>query len=285
MKLFIANDSKQSIGGGWSFIGNLIKGLDKSPRVDVVNNLKDCDVVLLPSSSMILPETVEAAKNYGKQIFLRVDNIPRNSRNRNCGTSRLSSYARQSDGVIFQSHWAREYIGWWLEKIEGVEFDSKIILNGVDTDIFNKEGATHNPNIYLYSRFNRDETKNWHEAWYTFLRTWRENRKAKLWIVGQFSPELIEYNFDFFQGEDIEYKGIITDPMEMASLYKQAGTLLAPYFNDACSNTILEARACGTKVIASFTGGTPEIVEDGLDYSLERMTDEYIDFFEGGPAW
>lgn len=287
MKLYIANDSRQSLGGGWSFIANLVKGLNKSHKVELVDKLKDSDTVLLPSSSMVDPPTVEKAKNNGKKVFLRVDNIPRNSRNRNTGTSRLCSYAKQADGIIFQSRWAKDYVGWWLEKIEGVDVSSKyrIILNGVDTEIFNREGECHNKNIYLYSRFNRDETKNWHEAWYTFLRTWRENRDAKLWIVGKFSKDNLKYNFDFFQGENIEYKGIVTDPQYMAMLYKEAGTLLAPYYNDACSNTILEARACGCKIIASFTGGTPEIMEDSLDYSLERMTQEYIDFFEGGASW
>jgi glycosyltransferase involved in cell wall biosynthesis len=285
MNLFIANDSKMSLGGGWSFIGNLVSELKKDNRVTLVDNIDDCETVLLPSSSMVTPDTVKYAKEKGKKIYLRVDNMPRNSRNRNCGSSRLRDFAETADGIIFQSNWAYEYLGWWLEH-SGVKVGNKstVILNGVDTDVFNDTGAKHDPNIYLYSRYNRDETKNWHEAWYTFLKTWRKNQKAELWITGQFSKELVEYNFDFFQGEKVEYKGVITDPQYMAEIYRTVGTVLAPYYNDACSNTIIEAKACGCEIIASYTGGTPEII-DLEDLSASRMAGEYIKFMKGEASW
>lgn len=285
MKLFIANDSSQTLGGGWSFVGNFIKGCKKLD-VELVSDLKDCDTMLIPASSMVTKETVALAKELKKKVYLRIDNMPRNSRNRNTGSSRVLSYAKQADGIIFQSNWAKEWIGWWLQH-EKIDIDNNIVIyNGIDTDIFNRVGAVHNPKIFLYTQLNDDVTKQWHEAWYMFARHyWREDMERVLWLVGKFSKELREYNFDFFQGEQVEYKGIMETPEQMASIFKQVGTVLIPYYNDACSNTIMEARACGCEMVCSHTGGTPEILDDSLDLSLDRMALQYLSFMKGDNNW
>jgi hypothetical protein len=53
---------------------------------------------------------------------------------------------------------------------------------------------------------------------------------------------------------------------------------LYTYLNDACSNTLLEARASGMEIIDVHgrlqTGGAPEIMELD-DLSLERMCNQY----------
>ena len=125
MKLYIANDSKQTLGGGWTFLANLVQGLQRVDDVELCYDYSEADTVLLPSSSMVNPATVEKCSNEGKKIFLRIDNMPRNSRNRNTGSSRLAQYARIADGVIFQSQWAKEYIGWWLENIEDISLKGR----------------------------------------------------------------------------------------------------------------------------------------------------------------
>jgi glycosyltransferase involved in cell wall biosynthesis len=224
---------------------------------------------------MVTRETVRLAQAAGKKIVLRIDNIPRNSRNRNTGTSRLKDFAQMADLVIYQSEWSREYVGGWLKK-EGV-----VIYNGVDTKIFNKDGEKipkeGNPQ-YLYSRYNRDESKRWDEAWYFYQMIHRKNSKAHLWIVGNFSNEQVEYSFDFYNNEKYTYWGVVEDKNTLSVILRSADVLLVPYFNDACSNTILEAMACGCQIeplVSGLTGGTPGLFNI-KDMSIERMASQYL---------
>lgn len=273
MKVNILNESKQSLGGGWSFIRNFEKGVKEAEDIELVENWQDSDVVLIPSASMVMRDTVGIIKSAGKPVVLRLDNIPRNSRNRGAGTSRLYDIAQMADKVIYQSKWARDYLMPFLEKY------GMVIYNGVDTEIFNKDGAwidfqNNDGKIYLYSRYNRDETKGWERAWYQYQMIHRADPKSKLIIVGQFSDEIRAYNFDFYNGENFEYRGVIDDPMEMANIIRGCDVLLAPYYNDAYSNTIQEALACGLEVQVDMSGGTPELLENGV-ITLEEMVENY----------
>lgn len=279
MKIHILNESKQSIGGGWSFIANFKKGLIVTNfRSPLVDDWRESDIVFIPSASMVSRDTVNIARMAGKKIVLRVDNIPRNSRNRGAGTGRLHDIAQVADQIIFQSEWARDYISPFIKKT------GKIIYNGIDTEIFKPEGDKVNfgkhDSVYLYSRFNRDETKGWERAWYEFLIESRKNKNIKLVIVGQFSDELICYNFDFFCGEKVEYLGIVENPIRMANIMRGCNILLAPYFNDAYSNTIQEALGCGLEVRADNSGGTPELLKNGVINCSEMVTNYLASFNE-----
>lgn len=274
MKVVIVCDSEQKLGGGFSFRRNLIKGLGES-GVEVVGTIEEADIVLVPAPTMITRETFVKAKDLGKRIVLRLDNVPRNSRNRNTGTTRLLEFARASDAVVYQSMWARHF----LEPYTGRE--GPIIYNGVDTDVFTKYGDKYDwgSPVYLYSRFNRDETKRWEQAWYEYQMIQR-NEKAKLILVGNFSQEQIEYNFDFFMDEDFQYLGIVDNQEEMAKIYRSCQYLFATYYNDCYSNTYQEALACGCELYnPSMTGGTPELIKNG-PISLSKMAKDYIELFE-----
>lgn len=276
MKIYIAQQSKQTIGGGWSFLRNFQK-YARRKGIQFVNKVEDCDIYFIAGATMVTRPEVEYAKKIGKKIVLRIDNIPRNSRNRNTGTSRLYDFAQLADLVVYQSQWAKDYIKPFLKR------DGVVIINGVDTEIFKLTGSVQPKDgkpQYLYTRFNRDETKQWHQAWYDYILKQRQEKDAHLWLVGQFSPEMIDYNFDFFQGERFEYKGVMESPEDMAEYYRGADYLLMPYFNDACPNTMIEALLCGCKVLHNSTGGTIEIEEqfkaDPKGLSAETMVDKYI---------
>jgi len=272
-----------SLGGGWSFIGNLTKGL-KAQGVELTG-WKDADVILIPSSSMISKESFRLFKERGKKTVLRIDNVPRNSRNRNTGTSRLKLIGKESDAIVFQSMWAEDYIGVFLKRA-GV-----IINNSVDEEIFKPEGpkidfsVQGNP-VYLFSRFSRDETKRWEKAWYDYQMIQRFDPNAFLAIIGQFSNEIKEYGFDFFMDEKFQYLGVIDDKQHMSNLLRGVDYLIATYYNDCFSNTYLEALMCGVELYEpDLTGGTGEMImkleKKGREYfHLERMTKEYIKLFE-----
>lgn len=272
MKLHIAKYEPNRIGGGWSFCRNLAKGLG-----DQLSDYNEADIYFIPSPSMVQREEVQKAKQDGKKVVLRLDNAVRNSRNRNTGMSRMKDFAEWADLVIYQSNWAKDYLGEFLNT------DGVVIHNGVDLELYQAREKT--PQSILYSRFNRDETKNYEVARYWFSRYSYKNPEAKLFIVGQFSDELKQGNFDFYRGENFEYIGVL-DERNMAKLYAVTDMFLYTYFNDACSNSLIEALVSGCKIVGDKyyrnTGGATEIREayrqHGREYfGIERMVQEYVE--------
>ena len=277
MKIFIPNESKQTVGGGFTFVRNFTKYAKKSGAEVITGQCcpVDADIFFIAGATMVTREKVEEAKRFGKKIVLRVDNAPRNSRNRNTGTSRLKSFADIADLIVYQSQWAREYLMPFLGK------DGVVILNGADEEIFNMAGPKQPREAeqqYLYVQYNRDESKRWHEAWYRFSMLARKNSDSHLWIVGNFSPENLAYGFDFFMGERFRYAGVLDRPEDLAEYYRGADMLFLPYYNDACSNVMVEARLSGVpSIIHNGTGGNEEIMQAPLEYLLaSRMALRYV---------
>ncbi len=280
MKVHIANYQPDKLGGGWSFARNLQKAIP-----EILGDYEESDIYFITSPSMVSKEDVDRAKLDGKKIVLRCDNIVRNSRNRNTGMSRMKRFAEQADLVIYQSNFARDLL-MPFTKVNGA-----VILNGCDTTIFNPDGRTENTTArFIYSRVNRDETKNFEMARFIFQQeSLKRNGDAKLHLVGQFSQELVEYNFDFYMGEQYRHWGTIADIGTLASLYRDSDYLIYTFWNDACSNTLIEALCCGCIPIdyygMALTGGAPEIIKKFTKYgkeffTLERMGLEYRKAFE-----
>ena len=264
-------------------MSNLKKGLNASDH-HVVDSLSKADIAIVSGATMVTRETIAEVKNRGVKLVVRIDNIPRNSRNRNTGTSRLYDFSQAADAIVFQSKWSQIYLEPFIKK------SGTVIYNGVDTDIFNQKDITRTQDdpVYLYSRFSKDPTKNWWEAWYKYQFVHRENPKSQLWIVGQIPQDMaetIEYNWDFYMGEVVTHFGVIEDQQRMAKMYKAANYLMATYFIDCYSNTYLEAAMCACELFSpNMSGGTPELIrnlEKGEEYNgLDRMTSEYVEVFE-----
>lgn len=264
MLVHLAKYEPDRLGGGWTFMRNLSKGL-------LTSSFEVADIYFISGATMVTREEVETARNAGKKIVLRVDNAIRNSRNRNTGMSRLKDFSAWADLVIYQSSWARDYLMPFTGK------DGPVILNGCDLDLFTPEEKI--ADSIIYSRYNRDETKNWEVARYFLSQT----KDKQIYIVGNFSPELIEGNFDFYQNEQFEYFGVLNE-RNYAKLLRKTEQFLYTYYNDACSNSLIEALCCACEIVGDRyyreTGGAKEIIESfeskGRDYfSLERMVGEY----------
>lgn len=278
IKIYNPNASKQTIGGGWTFRRNIEKAL--VDRVSFHCSVSDCDIFLISAVTLVDEGEVKLAKDMGKKIVLRVDNMPRKSRNRMTPHERMKEYASMADAVVYQSDWARMWIGGYL----GMQ--GHVIYNGVDTDVFKSiQKPERSYKEYLIVHFNRDENKRIPEAldWYT--QEWLKNGSSKLKIIGQFSPEIIASNFDFWHGESFEYCGVIPEQEELARRMAQADILLYPSYSDACPNTVLEALSCGLDVWHNGYAGTNDVmrmfVEHGRKWlSLSRMGNEYMKLFE-----
>lgn len=274
MRIHLANFSQQKIGGGWTFLNTFCKYGIKAGAEMLTgpHEQKKGDVFFISGATMVERAAVYDALQAGMKIVLRVDNIPRNSRNRNTGTSRLKEFAGLADLVIYQSNFSKDYVGGWLKK------DGPVIINGADTEVFNPGGSARPKDgqpQFLFTQYNRDETKRWHEAWFEFIMQSRRTPESHLWIVGNFSPENLEYKFDFFAGEKHEYLGAFENPEDMAEVMRGADFLYLPYYNDACSQTLVEFLNCGktaSQVLCNQTGGNPDI----LQASPEQLTASYM---------
>lgn len=276
----IANFEPGRQGGGWSFARNFAKG--------IAPHLADYDhanIYFITSASMVKREEVQKAKKDGKKIVLRVDNILRPSRNRGGGMSHLKDYADMADLVIYQSRDAWDRLSDYLNKV------GTIILNGTDPEFFYPAKERPEKITFLYSRFNRDETKNWEVARDYYAETSAAIGNAcKLYIVGQFSDELREYNFDFYNNEDFQYLGVVKSPQELGDIYRSCTHLIYPYWRDACSNTLIEALMSGLKISYPdpfFKKGSANEIHTLWDiygdtyFGLDRMASEYITAMEG----
>lgn len=285
IKIYIPNASKQVLGGGWTFLYNIKKGGEG--KLEFVDTWQECDVVLIIGATITVRAEMEEAKAAGKKIVLRVDNVPKDSRNKGTAFSRMKDFANMADYIIYQSKWAKDYAGWWLKQ-NGLKADEKVIYNGVDKDYFKLPNKQVTDEIYLYVQFNRDENKRFPEASYEFHLRHKEavnleNPLPRLVLVGNFSPQAREYDFDFFAGEKINYWGVANSPEEMGDIMRKCKYFLWPAYADASSNSLNEALACGLRILCNNdSGGTPEIIQrwdQGEGYSIQEMADDYLDIF------
>lgn len=267
----LANVDLTRLGGGWSFARNFVKAMGDQLKTDA-------QIYFICGASMVNRQEVMAAKEAGKKIVLRVDNALLPANNRGGGMTHMRDYAALADLVIYQSKWARDYLRPYLGKT------GPVILNAVDLAVFNDIGRRPRGDrvVYGYSRSSRHETKMWEAARYYYSKISQAPLACELWILGHFSPDFVEYNFNFYAGERYRYLG--QQPHgSMPDWYRQIDTMIIPFFNDACSNTLIEALCCGCTIYENpflKTGGTPEILaafkKHGPEYfGLERLRADY----------
>lgn len=283
MRIYIPNISNTEIGGGFTFLNNFRKALEG--RVEFVDNWKDCDIIFVFGITTMDKGEVYAALNAGKKLVLRVDNIPRKSRNRRQSPAeRLKEFGEKASLVVYQSEWCKKYAGFFAG--EGI-----IINNGVDSSIFNTNGRKSDGNTCLYINYNDNPNKRFDEAIYLFEMACR--KKPRNLIIAGVAPKIYlenpEYNWDLNIPVKVEYAGIIKKPSEVANLMKRCDYILYPSFAEAYPNTLLEALACGLEPIGlNPIGGSIEAYRNSIDpltnmvkvKTIQEMGDEYIKAFE-----
>lgn len=272
LRLYVPNLNKEGIGGGNTFISNY----KKYTHYDLIENIDKVDKVFIVNPMWAERSDIESAKKNGLEIIMRLDNIPEDWNNRGTAISKLTDFIGAADKFIFQSQWAFskyiEFDSFRHKKIKEGANNCKVILNGVDTQIFKPYNIKKNDDTvtFIYVKSSRNENKRYPEALEAFRRYWYSNRNSKLLLIGAFADDIIKYNFGFYNGEDYRWLGPVKDKVAMADYYNQADVLLFPAFADCAPNVVLEATACGCFPIINPYGGAIEYVaEDMYDIKLD----------------
>lgn len=289
MKVYLPNDSRMGIGGGWRFRDNLIKGSRFMNDMEIVDSLDEADISLIAGATMILPETFTKLKE--KKVVLRLDGVPEGWRNDGMRTwGRLKHYFLESDGVICQSEFVYNSTFRWLCQLTGAEKRVETIMNGVDTDIFklvNDLLDFGNRKVVLNINSRKDENKRIEEVIARYRWEKLKDERLFLLLVGQYPTYLKENNFglyDYQKGQDWEYLGIKEDEAELAQIMRSCHEFWFPSFADPCPNVVIEALHCGCSVkYWNDFGGVKDIMDlfgtGDYDFSLKEMAKRYYLFF------
>ena len=158
---------------------------------------------------------------------------------------------KQSDAVVFQSEFNKELIFRWFG--EHINYD--VIHNGANFDLINSVPALNRPILQEYENI------------WCCAASWRSHKrlgdnieyflqhsgpKDILFIAGDKQKENIPSH------HKIKYLGVLT-PQELISLYKASTYFVHLAWLDHCPNVVVDARACGCKIICTNSGGTMEI--------------------------
>lgn len=165
----------------------------------------------------------------------------------------------------------------------------RVIYNGVDLEIFRPS-----KNDFLLNRFNIN-TKN-RLIGYIGLITERKglvylikamalikkkNENIKLILIGGYKNEEYEYYLkikklieDLSLKEDVYFTGTISNIYTMRDAINSLDVIVLPSLEERCSRSLLESLACGKAVVATRVGGTPEIIDDGVNGILINPMNE-----------
>lgn len=276
MKIYAPSISDQTIGGGYTFLKNFLRGVANISDVEIVTDGPH-DILFAFSPSTISGEIIERSKAMGAKFVLRIDGVPEDNRNSGKGTRRLVEYSRLADFIIFQTKFVESTVGRIL-KDNGVNCPSKVIFNGVDLDIFNPEGpkiAYPGAVKILNIAYRKDNNKRYEEVVQMYREVWTYRKDFNLLLMGRYPTEWIDYNYGFFNGEQYQQLGVITDDAFKAQAIRSCDVLFFPSFADPSPNVVLEALACGVPVIYCGYGGTKELVGSAgiqLSYNISYLT-------------
>ena len=187
----------------------------------------------------------------------------RNKKDRQYHKFVVFSIIDNADCVIFQSNFNKELIETWF----GPHKNGHVIHNGADLEVVREANGN-----YWNSQLGQDT-----EVW-TCASSWRPHKRLKeniryfmehapkdsiLCVAGDGIKSDDFSGWSVEQFRRIRYLGKL-DYISLLSLYKRSTTFIHLSYLDHCPNVVVDAQAAGCKIICSSTGGTSEIVNNGI---------------------
>lgn len=260
-------------GGGHQFMRLLWTEFEQRGLCVENNTLSRTTRACLCNSFNFDFERLRRLRRPGCRIVHRVDGPVGVYRSRDDGTDRRIWDVNQelADATIFQSHYSLQ------KHLElGLAFKTPcVIMNTTDPRIFHAQGRIafdRRRKIRLVST-SWSDNPNKGAAIYKWLEDHLDWGRFEYTFVGR-SPILFE-----------RIRMIAPVPSQpLADLLRQHDIFITASKNDPCSNSLIEALACGLPALYLNSGGHPEIVRQaGLGFSseiellapLDQLVEEY----------
>ena len=243
----------QPIAGAWGGGNQFQKCLKKYLKNEnlLTDIPSDADIIFF-NSHQDFKQIINLKSAFPDKKFIhRVDGPMKLYNNMSDNRDDIVYYLNNSiaDATVFQSNYSFD---------KNIEMGMKltplhtVIYNSVDSDIFFKKS---------------DKKKG--EKTNLIAASWSPNIR-KGFNYYQFLDENLDfskYNFSFAGQSPIKFTNVknlgILNSEQLAVELRASSIYLTASENDPCSNSLIEALACGIPVIALNSGGHPELVKEG----------------------
>lgn len=262
------------VGGMVSFSAKLTTGLN-ALGFEITNELrrKDYDTLLIIGGTRDLVG-LWRAHHRGVRVVQRLNGINWVHRIRRTGWRHYlrAEYgnfilatirSRLADHIVYQSEFARQ---WWERKYGPTRVPSSVIYNGVDLNIYTPEGTSSRPDDRYRLLLVEGSLGGGYEIGLetavqlaeNLVHTQNLGKPVELIVVGKVATEL-QAHCQQRTHVSLQFTGLV--PFEsIPEIDRSAHLLYSADVNAACSNSVIEALACGLPVVGFDTGALPELV-------------------------
>lgn len=263
------HETNKSWGGGNQFLTFLKKEFVK--KNIYTNKVSQADIVIINSFDNF-NNIIKLRNRYpNKKIVHRMDGLTQLYNNFLDRRDLLSFFLNKeiACATIYQSQWSKSKI---IELSKFKNRYQKIIINSVDKNIF----------------FNKREKKlKKNKKIKLITSSWSKNFKKGFKMI-KWLDENLDFNkfkYTFVGNSPIKFKNIkMIEPLNSRLLNNELNRhdiFISPTQQEACSNSILEANACGLYTFALKDGGNPEIIQDqNLLFKNEKDLMNKLENFE-----
>ncbi len=263
------------LGGMVSFQAKFIQGLEarRIPTTFDLSHSENTVILVIGGTRQLLK--LWRAKQHGVRIFQRLNGmnwmhrlektplrLALKAESNNLTLAAIRRFI--ADGIIYQSKFSQN---WWGRVYGKVKSITSVAYNGVDLDQYSPQGAGTTPgDHYRILLVEGHLTGSYARGVETAVRLVKSvqqkiNKPLELMVVGEASERLIaEINTN--KGVWVTWCGVVPR-REIPAIDRGAHLLFSTDLNAACPNSVIEALACGTPVLAYDTGALSELVRDG----------------------
>lgn len=259
-------------GGGNNFLKMLNNYLQKSGHNSTRAHF--ATTILINSHHNVLRNLITKFVYPHKKFIIRIDGKSALHRTSHHWDRLVEWQAKYlADSIIYQSKWSKNL---WEDRLETIRKPSVVILNSCDREIFHSRKSFNRnmSELRIISSANSDNENKGLKEIYKLDALLSANLKARYTInVFGFGQKIKQPKLNnIILSPRVDQK-VLADEIRKCDLF------YAPFVNDSCSNSIIEALACGVPVLAMHSGANVELVKDYglLYYSFEDLKESVLE--------